>query len=118
MGRLRSSSLQPQSSAAVILAYETGVVRCSPLGAALYAAGRLIQPDYTFSMLGADPIPPKSLLATIALALARVQVWHDIQCQLAGGREHSGHGSQPGSCIASAGRIGRRRPGVACGPWT
>jgi len=42
--------------------------------AALYVAGRLHQPDYTFSMFGADPIPPKSLLATIALALAGVQV--------------------------------------------
>jgi heme A synthase len=44
------------------------------IAAALYAAGRLHQPDYTFSMFGADPIPPKSLLATIALALAGVQV--------------------------------------------
>ena len=42
--------------------------------AALYAAGRLHQPDYTFSLFGADPIPPKSLLATIALGLAGVQV--------------------------------------------
>jgi hypothetical protein len=42
--------------------------------AALYAAGRLIQPSYAFSMFGADPIPVKSLLATIALALAGVQV--------------------------------------------
>jgi uncharacterized protein DUF6529 len=42
--------------------------------AALYAAGRLHQPDYTFSLFGADPIPPKSLLATIALVLAGVQV--------------------------------------------
>jgi hypothetical protein len=41
---------------------------------ALYVAGRLHQPDYTFSLFGADPIPPKSLLATIALALAGVQV--------------------------------------------
>ena len=44
------------------------------VAAALYAAGRLIQPDYAFSMFGADPIPVKSLLATIALALAGVQV--------------------------------------------
>ena len=42
--------------------------------AALYVAGRLHQPDYAFSLLGADPIPAKSLLATIALALAGVQV--------------------------------------------
>jgi hypothetical protein len=42
--------------------------------AALFLAGRLHQPDYTFNMFGADPIPPKSLLATIALALAGVQV--------------------------------------------
>src|SRR5215472_3064367 len=41
---------------------------------ALYVAGRLHQPDYTFSMFGADPFPPKSLLATIALVLAGVQV--------------------------------------------
>jgi len=40
----------------------------------LYAAGRLHQPDYTFSMFGADPFPPKSLLATIALVLAGLQV--------------------------------------------
>jgi hypothetical protein len=38
------------------------------VAAALYAAGRLIQPSYAFSMLGADPIGVKSLLATIALA--------------------------------------------------
>jgi hypothetical protein len=44
------------------------------MAAALYAAGRLIQPSYTFSMFGADPVPVKSLLATIALALAGVQV--------------------------------------------
>jgi uncharacterized protein DUF6529 len=44
------------------------------VAAALYAAGRLIQPSYAFSMLGADPIGVKSLLATIALALAGVQV--------------------------------------------
>jgi hypothetical protein len=41
---------------------------------ALYAAGRLHQPDYTFSLFGASPVPAKSLLATIALALAAVQV--------------------------------------------
>lgn len=40
----------------------------------LYVVGRLHQPDYTFSMFGADPIPAKSLLATIALILAGVQV--------------------------------------------
>jgi hypothetical protein len=44
------------------------------VAAALYAAGRLIQPSYAFSLFGADPIPVKSLLATIALALAGVQV--------------------------------------------
>jgi hypothetical protein len=44
------------------------------VAAALYVAGRLHQPDYTFSMFGADPFPPKALLATIALALAGVQV--------------------------------------------
>ncbi len=41
---------------------------------ALYVAGRVHQPDYTFSMFGTNPIPAKSLLATIALALAGVQV--------------------------------------------
>src|ERR1039457_4357504 len=35
---------------------------------------RLHQPDYAFSLLGASPVPAKSLLATIALALAAVQV--------------------------------------------
>ena len=44
------------------------------VAAALYAAGRLIQPSYAFSMFGADPIPPKSLLATIVLGLAVLQV--------------------------------------------
>jgi uncharacterized protein DUF6529 len=44
------------------------------VAAALYVAGSLHQPDYTFSMFGSDPIPPKALLATIALALAGVQV--------------------------------------------
>jgi hypothetical protein len=44
------------------------------VAAALYAAGRLIQPRYAFSLLGADPIPVKALLATTALALAAVQV--------------------------------------------
>jgi Family of unknown function (DUF6529) len=44
------------------------------VAAALYAAGRLVQPSYAFSMFGADPVPVKSLLATIALALTGVQV--------------------------------------------
>ena len=44
------------------------------VAAAIYIAGRLHQPDYAFTMFGADPFPPKSLLATIALALAGVQV--------------------------------------------
>ena len=44
------------------------------VAAALYVAGRLHQPDYTFSMFGTDPIPSKSLLATIALGLAVIQV--------------------------------------------
>ena len=41
---------------------------------ALYVAGRLIQPNYTFSMFGANPVPGKSLLASTVLALAGVQV--------------------------------------------
>jgi hypothetical protein len=64
-------------------AHRTGTVRLRLAGigllavgvaAALYVAGRLHQPDYTFSLFGADPIPSKSLLATIALVLAGVQV--------------------------------------------
>jgi hypothetical protein len=38
------------------------------------AAGRLHQPDYMFSMFGTDPIPVKSLLATIGLGMAGLQV--------------------------------------------
>jgi Family of unknown function (DUF6529) len=42
---------------------------------ALYAAGRLHQADYTFSLFGqSNPLGLKSLLATVALALAVVQV--------------------------------------------
>jgi hypothetical protein len=52
-------------------------------------AGRLVQPDYTFSLFGASPIPPKSLLATIALALAGLQIllalWIYRRLPLAGG---------------------------------
>lgn len=44
------------------------------VSAAIYAVGRLHQPDYTFSLFGPDPIPVKSLLATIALGLAVLQV--------------------------------------------
>jgi uncharacterized protein DUF6529 len=44
------------------------------VAAALYAAGRLHQPDYSFSMFGPEPIPAKSLLATIMLGLAVAQV--------------------------------------------
>jgi hypothetical protein len=39
----------------------------------LYAAGRLHQPDYTFSLSGGSRVPSKALLATIALGLAAVQ---------------------------------------------
>ena len=42
--------------------------------AAIYVAGRLLQPSYSFSLFGADPVPSKSLLATIALGLAGFQV--------------------------------------------
>jgi Family of unknown function (DUF6529) len=42
--------------------------------AVLFLAGRVHQPDYSFSMFGADPIGLKSLLANIALGLAGVQV--------------------------------------------
>src|SRR5205085_3129033 len=42
---------------------------------ALYLAGRLHHPDYTFSLFGqANPYGLKSLLATVALGLAAVQV--------------------------------------------
>jgi hypothetical protein len=51
----------------------TGVLAIGVAGA-LYAAGRLCQPDYAFSLFGADPVPAKSLLATIALGLAGLQV--------------------------------------------
>ncbi len=44
------------------------------VAAALYVAGRLHQPDYSFSMFGTDPVAPKSLLATIVLGLAVLQV--------------------------------------------
>ena len=44
------------------------------VAAALYVAGRLHQPDYSFSMFGTDAVPPKSLLATIVLGLAVLQV--------------------------------------------
>jgi hypothetical protein len=42
--------------------------------AAIYIAGRLLQPDYTFSLFGANPIPGKSALATVALGMAGLQV--------------------------------------------
>jgi hypothetical protein len=42
---------------------------------AIYVAGRLNKPDYTFSLFGqANPFGLKSLLATVALGLAVVQV--------------------------------------------
>ena len=44
------------------------------VAAAIYIAGRLHQPDYSFRLFGADPVPPKSLLATIVLGLAVLQV--------------------------------------------
>jgi hypothetical protein len=44
------------------------------VAAAIYAAGRLHQPDYSFSLFGTDPVPAKSLLATIMLGLAVLQV--------------------------------------------
>jgi uncharacterized protein DUF6529 len=44
------------------------------VAAAVYVAGRLHQPDYAFSLFGTDPVPPKSLLATIVLGLAVLQV--------------------------------------------
>jgi hypothetical protein len=42
--------------------------------AAVYIAGRLLRPDYRFSMFGTDPVPAKSLLASIVLGLALVQL--------------------------------------------
>jgi hypothetical protein len=42
--------------------------------AAIYLAGRLIQPDYTFSLLGSNPFPVKAALATGALGLGFVQI--------------------------------------------
>ena len=46
----------------------------SPWGAVNGAMARCHQPDYSFSMFGTDPVPPKSLLATIVLGLAGLQV--------------------------------------------
>jgi hypothetical protein len=58
------------------------------VAAAVYVAGRLHQPDYAFSMFGTDPIPAKSLLATIMLSLAVLQVllalWMYRELPLAG----------------------------------
>jgi uncharacterized membrane protein HdeD (DUF308 family) len=42
--------------------------------AAIYTAGRLHQPDHTLGLFGTDPVPPKSLLATILLGMAGLQV--------------------------------------------
>jgi uncharacterized membrane protein YidH (DUF202 family) len=60
---------------------------------AVYVVGRLHQPDYTFSMFGTDPIPPKSLLATIVLGLAVVQVllalWIYLKLPLAARRSRA-----------------------------
>src|SRR5437763_6461506 len=60
------------------------------MAAALYVAGRLHQPDYSFSLFGPDPVPPKSLLATIVLGLAVLQVllalWMYGMLPLAGGQ--------------------------------
>jgi Family of unknown function (DUF6529) len=44
------------------------------IAAGLLLAGRLHPPDYAFSLFGMDPLPPKSLLATVALGLAGLQV--------------------------------------------
>jgi len=44
------------------------------VAAALYVAGRLHRPDYRFSMFGTDPVPAKSLLSSIMLGLALVQL--------------------------------------------
>ena len=74
------------------------------VAAALYVAGRLHQPDYTFSMFGADPFPPKSLLATIALALAGVQAIPLAQRAL-----------RPDNAQARPASTGR--PAAAAGPW-
>jgi hypothetical protein len=44
------------------------------VAAAIYVAGRLNPPDYTFSLFGPAPFGVKSLLATVALGLAVLQV--------------------------------------------
>jgi hypothetical protein len=44
------------------------------VAAAIYVAGRLNPPDYTFSLFGQAPFGLKSLLATVALGLAVLQV--------------------------------------------
>jgi hypothetical protein len=58
-------------------AWRLGVIGLLGAGVAvaIYVAGRLHQPDYTFSLFGqANPLGLKSLLATVALGLAVVQV--------------------------------------------
>jgi hypothetical protein len=54
----------------------TGIgVLSAGVAVALYLVGRLHQPDYSFSLFGqANPIGLKSVLATVALGLAVVQV--------------------------------------------
>ena len=77
------------------------------VAAAVYVAGRLHQPDYSFSLFGTDPVPPKSLLATIVLGLAALQVllalWMYRKLPLAG-RGADGAGR-------AAGKTGRVQAG-------
>jgi Family of unknown function (DUF6529) len=86
------------------------------VAAALSAAGRLHQPDYTFTLFGADPFPAKSLLATVAPAQAGVQallaLWRHRKLPLAGGPAAAAAGRPPGDRVR-AGR-GHRPGGVPC----
>lgn len=64
----------PDSRAATLRLAGIGALSAG-VAVALYVAGRLHQPNYSFSLFGqANPIGLKSLLATVALGLAVVQV--------------------------------------------
>jgi hypothetical protein len=64
----------PNSRVAALRLTGIGVLSAG-VAVALYAAGRLHQPNYSFSLFGqVNPIGLKSVLATVALGLAVVQV--------------------------------------------
>ena len=74
--------------------------------AVLFVAGRLHQPDYAFSMFGADPFRPKSLLASIAgpgrrpgAARAVAVPAAAVGPQPASGRAHRAPGGRSGAVV-------------------